>query len=140
LEAQWKTTRGYVENVAFAIALAATDERAAERIYNVADELDYTEAQWASLVTKTCGFECSVLTAGSEDLPDKLKSQGNFAHNLLTSSKRIRDELKYKEPVTLTQALSRTIAWERTAPAKLCTSEHFDYEVEDLFLKKRLTT
>ncbi len=36
-QAQWRWTRGYVENVAAAIALAAIDERAAGRIYNIGE-------------------------------------------------------------------------------------------------------
>jgi nucleoside-diphosphate-sugar epimerase len=35
--AAWKAPRGYVENVAAAIALAAVDDRAAGKIYNVAE-------------------------------------------------------------------------------------------------------
>ncbi len=35
--AQWRGPYGYVENVAEAIALAVTDERAANRIYNIAE-------------------------------------------------------------------------------------------------------
>src|SRR5207249_1224013 len=35
--AQWRWTRGYVENVAAAIALAVVDERAIGRIYNVGE-------------------------------------------------------------------------------------------------------
>ena len=36
--AAWRSPRGYVENVATAIALAATEDRAARRIYNVCEE------------------------------------------------------------------------------------------------------
>ncbi|BAS26158.1 hypothetical protein LIP_0301 [Limnochorda pilosa] len=43
-QARWKTCRGYVENVAHAVALAA-DERAKGRIYDVADTHDVTEAE-----------------------------------------------------------------------------------------------
>ena len=43
--ARWRAPRGYVENVAAAIALAATDDRAAGQIYNVADDEAPTEAE-----------------------------------------------------------------------------------------------
>jgi nucleoside-diphosphate-sugar epimerase len=36
--ADWHSPRGYVENVAEAIALAATDDRTAQRIYNVCED------------------------------------------------------------------------------------------------------
>ena len=45
--AAWRSPRGYVENIAAAIALAATDERAARRIYNVCEEPSFSELDWA---------------------------------------------------------------------------------------------
>ena len=45
--ADWHTPRGYVENVAAAIALASTDDRATGRIYNVCEEPSFSELEWA---------------------------------------------------------------------------------------------
>src|SRR5437763_17169230 len=45
--AAWRSPRGYVENVAAAIALAATDDRAARRIYNVCEQPAFSELDWA---------------------------------------------------------------------------------------------
>src|SRR5262249_11787781 len=45
--AQWRAPRGYVENVAAAIALAATDERAKRRVYNICEEPSFNELEWA---------------------------------------------------------------------------------------------
>lgn len=39
-----------VENVAAAIALAATDDRAAGRIYNVCEEPPFSELEWAQQI------------------------------------------------------------------------------------------
>src|SRR6185437_4166562 len=44
--AGWRSPRGYVGNVAAAIALAATDERAERRIYNVCEEPSFSELEW----------------------------------------------------------------------------------------------
>jgi len=46
--ARWRWTRGYVDNVAVAIALAVTDERASGRVYNVGEEHALTEAEWCA--------------------------------------------------------------------------------------------
>lgn len=43
--AKWRGSYGYVENVAYGIALAVTDKRAAGRIYHVADLEVLTEAE-----------------------------------------------------------------------------------------------
>ena len=45
--AGWRSARGYVENVAAAIALAATDDRATGRIYNICEEPPFSELEWA---------------------------------------------------------------------------------------------
>lgn len=45
--AAWHSPRGYVENVAAAIALAATDNRATGRIYNVCEQPSFSELDWA---------------------------------------------------------------------------------------------
>ncbi|MGH7602055.1 MAG: NAD-dependent epimerase/dehydratase family protein, partial [bacterium] len=44
-QAGWRWTRGYVENVAAAIVLAITNERAIGRIYNVGEQAAFTEAE-----------------------------------------------------------------------------------------------
>ena len=46
VSAHWRWTRGYVENVAFAIALAVTDKRAAGRIYNVGEPKALSMQEW----------------------------------------------------------------------------------------------
>jgi nucleoside-diphosphate-sugar epimerase len=57
LRSDWRWTRGYVENVAVEIALAATDERAAGQIYNVGEEQALTEAQWIESIGRAAGGE-----------------------------------------------------------------------------------
>ena len=52
-EADWRWTHGYVENVANAIALAVSDERAAGRIYNVGEPFTFTMAEWVGQVGQT---------------------------------------------------------------------------------------
>ena len=49
------------------------------------------------------------------------------------SSKRIRDELGYSEPVAPEEALRRTIEWERTHPPPIDPAK-FDYAAEDAAL------
>src|SRR5947209_3785233 len=49
-QAAWRWTRGYVENVADAIVLAALNDRAAGRTYNVGEPDSPTEEEWARMV------------------------------------------------------------------------------------------
>ena len=55
--ANWHSPRGYVENVAEAIALAATDERATRRIYNVCEQPSFSELEWATKIAAEMGWD-----------------------------------------------------------------------------------
>lgn len=48
--ARWRWTRGYVENVADAIALVVTDNRASGRVYNVGEPEALTEMEWVRAI------------------------------------------------------------------------------------------
>ncbi len=86
--ARWRAARGYVENVAEAIALAVTDPRATGR--------------GGEVVAKPKGR-----------LPADLVKEYDFSQHLFADTRRVRTELGYREPVTLAESLRRTIEWER---------------------------
>ncbi|MEX1253853.1 MAG: NAD-dependent epimerase/dehydratase family protein [Dehalococcoidia bacterium] len=56
--ARRRWTRGYVGDVAAAIALATTDERAAGRVYNVGDAEALTYAGWVESLGRAAGWAC----------------------------------------------------------------------------------
>jgi nucleoside-diphosphate-sugar epimerase len=74
--ARWRWTRGYVEDVAAAIALATTDDRAAGRVYNVgeADALSY--AEWVERLGRAAGWRGRVVALPGERLPAHLMPPG----------------------------------------------------------------
>jgi nucleoside-diphosphate-sugar epimerase len=114
-EASWRWTRGYVENVADAIALAATDARAAGRTYNVGEEAARTEADWAREIGRAAGWEGEVRVVAREELPAAPAEPYDFEHDLAADTGRIRRELDYRESIGLAEALRRTLAWERVS-------------------------
>jgi nucleoside-diphosphate-sugar epimerase len=107
--AQWRCLRGYVEDVAAAIALAATNPQAAGRVYNVAEPTAYTEADWVARIAEAAGWSGKIVTAPSGRLPVPF----NTEQNLVTDTSRIRADLGYTEVVLPDEALRRTTAWER---------------------------
>ena len=114
--ARWRWTRGYVENVADAIALAATDDRAAGRVYNVGEPEALSEAEWVAAIGRAAGWEGRVATMAPDQLPQHLVEAYAFEHHVVGDTRRIRDELGYTERVDRDEALRRTIAWERATP------------------------
>jgi nucleoside-diphosphate-sugar epimerase len=131
--AAWRGSKGYVENVAAAIALAAVSEKAAGRIYNVAEPEVPTERDWAQRVASATGWRGRIVTLPRERTPKHLIFPGNAAQHWVASSKRIREELGYREPVAMNEALRKTIEWERTHPPPIELGQ-FDYAAEDAAL------
>ena len=129
--AAWRSPRGYVENVAAAIALAATDDRATRRVYNVCEEPPFSELEWARKIASEMGWEGEFVVLPVERTPRHLLKPGNVAQHWTASSARIRHELEYKEPVAIEQAIRQTIRWERENPPAVAFLAQFDYAAED---------
>jgi nucleoside-diphosphate-sugar epimerase len=132
--AAWRSSRSYVENVAHAVALAATHDAAAGRTYNVADLDAPSELDWARLIAERMGWTGELVVLPDEQTPAHLRLARNFEQHWVVDSTRIRDELGYREPVDRREALARSIAWEREQPP----SPHgMDYPAEDAALARR---
>ena len=132
--AAWRAPRGYVENVAAAVALAAQSPRAAGRIYNVAEPQGFSEQEWAQNIGRVTGWKGSVLALPKHLTPEHLRVPYNSAQHWTMSSARIRAELGYAEPVALDEALDRTVRWERANPPAQVNPNQFDYAAEDAAL------
>ena len=129
--AQWRWTRGYVENVAAAIALAVTDDRAAARIYNVGDRAALTELEWIVRVGEIVGWQGTVKVVSRAMLPEHLLLPYDWRHHLAADTARIRNELEYDESFPFDEGLRRTIAWENAQPPREIDHSRFDYAAED---------
>lgn len=128
--ARWRSPRGYVENVAAAIALATVDGRAAGRIYNVAEEPAFSEEEWAQKIASAVGWSGRIIKLPKDKLPAHLQVTYRFEQDWVVSSERIRRDLGYTEPVAERATLERTIAWERANPSEVFR-QVFDYPAED---------
>ncbi|AHG93092.1 NAD-dependent epimerase/dehydratase (plasmid) [Gemmatirosa kalamazoonensis] len=128
--AAWRGPRGYVENVAAAIALAATDARATGRTYNVAEAESVTELEWARRVADAVGWRGRFVVLPDDAIPSHLRMPGRLEQHWAADSSRIRAELGYAEPVSRDESLGRTIAWERAHPPAVDPAQ-FDYAAED---------
>lgn len=129
--ADWQWSRCYVENVASAITAAVLDERAAGRIYNVAERVPRTEPEWITALGDEFGWDGEIVPLPRESLPEHLRDDLNLDQCLVADSTRIRTELGYTEPVPFAEAIRRTVEWELAQmPAEL-VPHRFDYDAED---------
>jgi nucleoside-diphosphate-sugar epimerase len=131
--ARWRWTKGYVEDVASAVVLAVTDERAAGRIYNVGEWEVQTWAGWVRAIGRVAGWTGEVVTVPRDRLPEGMVPEHDTDQMLVTDTARIRGELGYAEQVPQDEALRRTVAWERANPPEEWSP--FDYAAEDAVLE-----
>ncbi|HXF40203.1 MAG TPA: NAD-dependent epimerase/dehydratase family protein [Blastocatellia bacterium] len=129
--ARWRWTRGYVENVARAIALAVTDDRATGRVYNIGESGALTESGWVACIGRAADWRGEVVTLGKESMPEHLVAPYNFEHHLRADTSRIRNELGSSEQVSLDEAMRETVAWERAHPPEPVDEKRFNYAAED---------
>ena len=135
--AAWKPPRGYVENVAAAIALASVSDRASGRIYNVAETPAFSEIDWARKIAAATGWDGDFAVLSRDRTPVHLVFPGNSAQHWEVDSSRIRRELGYREPVSIDEGIRHTIEWERANPINPgeFNPHPFDYAAEDAALE-----
>jgi nucleoside-diphosphate-sugar epimerase len=108
-----------VENVAAAVALAATDERASGRIYNLGEMESTSTIEWVSRIGRAIGWNGEVTTVPDSrmvEISPFAMMRINTAQYVTVDSTLIRRELGHSEPIGPDEALVRTLAWERSNP------------------------
>ena len=134
--ASWRWTRGYVENVAEAIALAATNEKAKNQIYNVGEPDVLSEKEWIELLTEETGWDGKVLVLEKDSMGELIEGDFVFSQDIFVDTSKIRKELNFTETVSRREAIKRTIAWETANPPDKISAKEFDYETEDEIVRR----
>ncbi|NUO15068.1 MAG: NAD-dependent epimerase/dehydratase family protein [Planctomycetaceae bacterium] len=129
--APWRGCRGYVENVAEAIALCVVHPAAAGKTYHVADRDSPAERDWVKAIGRAMGWVGRVYELPEEELPMDLQAGMNPAQELVLDSSRIRKELGYSESVPFEEAVRRTAAWERDNYPVAFDAARFNYQEEN---------
>jgi nucleoside-diphosphate-sugar epimerase len=134
--ARWRGPRGYVEDVATAIVLAVTNDRAAGRIYNVAEPETPTEAEWVQEIGQVAGWAGQVVILPKDRPADFMTPDYESRQHWPLETARIRAELNYTENIPRHERLKRTIIWQRANPPDEIDPKRFDYAAEDELLVK----
>ena len=113
------TTRGYAENVAHAVLLAAQQpDAAAGQIYNCGDEVQLTFAQYVQVVGQIMDSKVEII-----GVPDQyayparslMMFHGPSDHQIFDLYK-IKSELGYRDLIPAVEAMQRTVHWYRDHP------------------------
>lgn len=109
--AAWRTSYGFVDDVAAGIALAALHPGGVGETFNLGSGESPDHAAWAQAFAEALGWtgEVRIAPAGQAPMSRALKGL-DLAFPLQTDSRRIRERLGYRNPTPPAQALAQTIA------------------------------
>jgi len=131
-------TRGYSENAAHAVLLAAQQpDIASGQIYNCGDEQQLTLAQWIEVVGEEMGGTIEVI-----GVPDKYAYSSRTlmmfdgpSHHQIFDLFKIKSELGYRDKVAPLEAVARTVRWYQENPpddnSEIITDLAGHYRTED---------
>jgi nucleoside-diphosphate-sugar epimerase len=133
-------TRGYSENMAHAVLLAADQPGAsAGKIYNCGDELQFTLAGFIELITSQMGEPAKLIC-----IPDQFASTSRdmmmfrrASHHQLLDIHNIRHDLGYRDLVPANEGVRRTVDWVLQNPPtdpEFIAAVRSQYEIEDQLL------
>ena len=105
-EAAWRCTRGYVEDVAAAITLAALSESAPGNVFNVGEREALSEVAWARAIAAAVNWTGELV----EDPETAATLEANWDVDVTMDTARIRHVLGYDESIGPELGLRRTVA------------------------------
>ena len=131
--ANFRFTHSFAQDVGLATALAATNDRAAGRIYNVGERDTPPERRRLEDFARVAGYHGRIIEVADETIPggDGLPFPDQ---DWLLDSRRIRDELGFAETSNYEEGIRATIRWQKDHPNPRLDPTQFDYAAEDLFL------
>ncbi|MBA2711314.1 MAG: NAD-dependent epimerase/dehydratase family protein [Tatlockia sp.] len=135
--ASWHVSRGYVEDIAHAITLAALDNRSGNRIYNIGETFDYSESEWIEHIGRIAGWDNEIITLPRDKLPSHLLEPDlAWEQDFTTDTQLIRNELNYKELYSSEQSMQISIEWSRNHES--IDNKSFEYDAEDEVIVSKL--
>jgi len=117
--AAWRTSYGFVDDVAQGLALAAVHPAAAGRTYNVGPSRAPDQTAWARRFARRLRWTGEIRPVARDSLAEPLRTALDaldLRYPLVLDSRRIRAELGYAEVTRPAEALRRTIEDELSRP------------------------
>ncbi|MBD5779432.1 NAD-dependent epimerase/dehydratase family protein [Pelagicoccus sp. NFK12] len=137
-QASWRWTHAFVDDVAHAVALSVLNPGEKHRIYNVGEAKTPTMKERLEHLGTVFGWDGRVKVVSSVDLPDYLKTPGDFSQDMLIDSSRIRHDLGYKELGDYYDGLAESVEWYRDNPPADMVGKTFNYSAEDAVVAREV--
>jgi nucleoside-diphosphate-sugar epimerase len=112
----WRSSYGYVDDVAEALALAAIHPAAAGKLFNAGPSVAISHLEWAKDFAEHIGWEGEVHTVPRDEMPDVLRRTFDgldLSYPLVLDTNAIRATLGYDEVTPLSERLEATVRDER---------------------------
>jgi len=127
--ANWKSTYGYVDNMARALQMTIESEAASGRVYNAADGV-FSWLEVGQMVKDAMGWGGEFVIAPEDKLPEALHF-GMTPQDLAVRAERIRAELGYAPMIDFEEGLRRTVAWDLEHVPDPVPPQMYDPAVQD---------
>lgn len=106
--AAWRTTYGYVDDVAHALATAALHTAAPGRTFNIGEREAPDHRTWMGRFADTLGWRGQIASAPAPS--DSPIASLDLRYPMLTDTSAFRDLCGWREPTPLAEALAQTAA------------------------------
>lgn len=134
-------SRGFADNIAHGIMLAVDNPSAsAGQVYNISDDRLLHNREWVGLLCGMLQHEFELVEMPFDLLPDNFRAaptQLLFPHHRVVDTRKIREQLGYRDLVPVETALRTTVDWYLEHPLppggemEQNLGDPFDYEYED---------
>jgi nucleoside-diphosphate-sugar epimerase len=136
----WLWHRGYVEDVASGIVLAAERPASVGQVFNIGSRRTLSTAGWARAIGDAMGWSGEIIRVHSRDLPEHLQMPYTFEQHILYDTSKIRRELGYEEMVEFEEGVRRTVEWQLANPPRSTDAARFNYAAEDAAIRAATAT
>ena len=133
--------RGYVQNAARAVLLAAGQpEASAGRIYNVADDTILSLRDWINAIARRLGHQWELVSVPFW-LARPTRPYAGRSHHRVLDIVKIQSQLGYTDEVPTWEAIIRTVDWylehrpQQGDEVERQLGDPFDYAVEDAIIR-----
>jgi len=133
-QAVWRWTHEYVEQAASAIAAATLDERAIGNVYNIGEAVVPTFQERVRRIGELMRWSGTIASLSRAQLPEHLRVPYEPRQDLVMDTRRVRTELGWRDTVSVTEGIRRTITWEQSNPPGSGDPTASEYAAEDVAL------
>lgn len=122
----WKTSMGYVENVASAVVMTVLKKDTASHVLNIGEKEPLSMLERIKEIGKVMNWKGQVISVPEGYLQNEIPF--DTQQELVLDTTKIRERFNYMEAISHDEGIRRTVQWEL---ANLPNESPFDYNQED---------